>query len=86
MQGGYWISHRLPAPLPQLRNALFGHIVLFVARMSFVLATSIFWLRLHRQGSSHGFIVRRPEFQTHFPDGFEIFLAETSCTQSACIL
>jgi hypothetical protein len=53
--GGYWIRHRLRLPLPQLlRNALVGYIVLFVARMSFVLATSVF---------GFVFIVRRPEFQ-----------------------
>ena len=54
MQAAYWIRHRLRPPLPQLRNALFGYIVLFVARMSFVLATSVF---------GFVFIVRRPEFQ-----------------------
>jgi hypothetical protein len=54
MQAGYWIRHRICPPLPQLRNALVGYIVLFVARMSFVLATSIF---------GFVFIVRRPEFQ-----------------------
>jgi hypothetical protein len=54
MQAGYWIRHRLRLSLPQLlRNALVGYIVLFVARMSFVLATSIF---------GFVFIVRRPEF------------------------
>jgi hypothetical protein len=50
--GGFWIRHRLRPPFPQLRNALLGYIVLFVARMSFVLATSIF---------GFVFIVRRPE-------------------------
>jgi hypothetical protein len=54
MQAGYWIRYRIRPPLPQLRNALFGYIVLFVARMSFVLATSVFGLV---------FIVRKPEFQ-----------------------
>jgi hypothetical protein len=55
MQAGYWIRHRLRLALPQLfRNALIGYIVLFVARMSFVLATSVF---------GFVFIVRRPEFQ-----------------------
>ena len=54
MQAGYWIRHRLRPSLPQLRNALFGYIVLFVARMSFVLATSIF---------GFVFIVRRPELE-----------------------
>jgi hypothetical protein len=55
MQAGYWIRHRLHLPLPQLFcNALVGYIVLFGARMSFVLATSVF---------GFVFIVRRPEFQ-----------------------
>ena len=41
-QAGYWIRHRLRLPLPQLfRNALVGYIVLFIARMSFVLATAV---------------------------------------------
>jgi len=52
MQAGFWIRHRLRPPLPQLRNTLLGYIVLFVARMSFVLATSVF---------GFVFIVRRPE-------------------------
>ena len=57
MQAGYSIRHRLRLPLPQLfRNALVGYIVLFVARMAFVLATSVF---------GFVFIVRRPEF--HIP-------------------
>ena len=54
MQAGYWIRHRLRPLLPQFRNALIGYIVLFVARMSFVLATSIF---------GFVFIMRRPELQ-----------------------
>jgi hypothetical protein len=55
MQAGYWIRHRLHLPQPQLFcNALVGYIVLFVARMSFVLATAVF---------GFVFIVRRPEFQ-----------------------
>jgi len=52
MQAGFWIRHRLRPPSPQRRNALVGYIVLFVARMSFVLATSVF---------GFVFIVRRPE-------------------------
>ena len=52
MQAAFWIQHRLRPPLPQLRNAVVGYIVLFVARMSFVLATSVF---------GFVFIVRRPE-------------------------
>ena len=54
MQAGYWIRHRLRPPLPQLRNAFFGYIVLFIACMSFVMATSVF---------GFVFIVRRPELQ-----------------------
>jgi hypothetical protein len=54
MQAGYWIRHQLRPALPQLRNALVGYILLFVARMSFVLATSVF---------GFVFVVRRPEFQ-----------------------
>jgi hypothetical protein len=55
MQTGYWIRHRLRLPLPQLFcNALVGYVVLFVARMSFVLATSVF---------GFVFIVRKPELQ-----------------------
>ncbi len=54
MQVGYWVRYRLRPPLPQLRNALVGYIVLFIARMSFVLATAVF---------GFAFILRRPEFQ-----------------------
>jgi hypothetical protein len=54
MQAGYWISHRLRPPLPQVRNAFVGYVILFVARMSFVLATSVF---------GFVFITRKPEFQ-----------------------
>jgi hypothetical protein len=54
MQAGYWVTHRLRPPLPQVRNAFVGYIILFVARMCFVLATSIF---------GFVFITRKPEFQ-----------------------
>jgi len=54
MQAGYWISHRLRPPLPRIRSALIGYILLFLARMSFVVATSIF---------GFVFITRKPEFQ-----------------------
>jgi hypothetical protein len=66
MQAGYWIRHRLCPPLPQFRNALLGYIVLFVARMSFVLATSIFGFL---------FIVRRPELQIPMPRYFVVIIA-----------
>jgi hypothetical protein len=42
IQAGYWISYRLRPPLPQFTNALLGHVILFLARMSFVFATSVF--------------------------------------------
>jgi hypothetical protein len=42
MQLGYWISDRVRPPLPQVTNVLLGHITLFLARMSFVFATSVF--------------------------------------------
>ena len=54
MQAGYWMCHRLRLPPPQLRNALIGNIILFVARMAFVVAASIF---------GFVFIVRSPELQ-----------------------
>jgi hypothetical protein len=63
---GYWIRHRLCPALPQLRNAFFGYIVLFVARMSFVLATSVL---------GFVFIVRRPEFQISTSRYFIVIIA-----------
>jgi hypothetical protein len=67
MQAGYWIRHRLRLSLPQLlHNALIGYIVLFVARMSFVLATSVF---------GFVFIMRRPEFQIPISRYFIVIIA-----------
>ena len=66
MQAGHWIRHRLRPPVPQLRNALVGYIVLFIARMSFVLATSIF---------GFVFIVRRPELQIPMSRYFILIVA-----------
>ena len=42
VQIGYWLCYRIRPALPRLHNALLGHIVLFVSRLSFVVATSIF--------------------------------------------
>jgi hypothetical protein len=53
---GFWIRHRLQPPLPQFRNALMGYVILFLSRMSFLLATAIF---------GFVFITQRPEF--HIP-------------------
>jgi hypothetical protein len=67
MQAGYWIRHRLRLPVPQLlSNALVGYIVLFVARMSFVLATSVF---------GFVFIVRRPGFEIPMSRYFIVIIA-----------
>ena len=66
MQAGYWIRHRLRLLPRLLRNALVGYIVLFVARMSFVLATSIF---------GFVFIVRRPEFEIPMSRYFIVIIA-----------
>ena len=42
IQSGYWISRRIQPPLPRVTNALLGLCILFLARMGFVLPTSIF--------------------------------------------
>ena len=54
MQISYWVSYRLRPPLPQFKNALLGHAILFLARMVFVLPTSIF---------GFVFVAQRPEFE-----------------------
>ena len=54
IQIGYWLRYRIEPALPRFRNALLGHIVLFVSRLSFVVATSIF---------SFVFIAKRLEAQ-----------------------
>jgi len=41
MQTGYWIRYRVRPPMPQFANALLGHVVHFLGRMGFVLATSL---------------------------------------------
>jgi hypothetical protein len=42
MQISYWVSYRVRPPLPQCQNALLGHVILFLARMIYVLPTSLF--------------------------------------------
>ena len=54
MQIAYWVSYHVRPPLPQFKNALLGHVVLFLARMGFVLPTSVF---------GFVFVARRPEFE-----------------------
>ena len=53
MQTAYWVSYHLRPPLPQFTNALIGHAVLFLARIGFVLPTSVF---------GFVFVAQRPEF------------------------
>jgi hypothetical protein len=55
-QAGYWIYHRINSPPPQYPNALIGNVIRFVARMSFVFATSAFGLM---------FVTQKPGF--HIP-------------------
>jgi hypothetical protein len=56
IQIGFWINYRVRPPLPQLSIALLGHVLQFVSRMSFVLATSIF-----------GFVFLTPKPGFHMP-------------------
>ncbi len=54
MQISYWACYRLRPPLPRFKNAPLGHAILFLARMIFVLPTSIF---------GFVFVAQRPEFE-----------------------
>ena len=54
IQSGYWISRRIQPPLPRYTNAPLGLCILFLARMGFVLPTSIF---------AFVFIVQKYDFQ-----------------------
>jgi cobalamin biosynthesis protein CobD/CbiB len=42
IQLGYWTSYRLRPVLPLFTNVVLGHVLLFAARLLFVLATSVF--------------------------------------------
>jgi hypothetical protein len=53
MQISYWVTYRVRPRPPQFQNALLGHFILFLARMIYVLPTSIF---------GFVFIAQRPEF------------------------
>jgi hypothetical protein len=52
MQVGFWISNRIRPLPPQFSNALLGHLVLFVARMSFVFPASVFGFLFIAQSSA----------------------------------
>ena len=42
MQVGHWIGFRLRPPLPKFFNPVIGHIVLFLGRFAFVVASGVF--------------------------------------------
>jgi len=42
MQVPYWIAYRIRPPMPRLFNAPFGHVVIFLARLDFLLPASIY--------------------------------------------
>jgi hypothetical protein len=50
IQTGYWIRYRVRPPMPQFTNAFAGHVVRFLGRMLFVLATSLFGFVFIKQG------------------------------------
>ena len=52
MQIAYWVSYRVRPPLPQFQNALLGHVILFPARMVYVLPTAVSALCLSRRGQN----------------------------------
>ena len=54
MQICYWVSYRVRPSIPRFQNAPLGHAILFLARMVYVLPTSVF---------GFVFIARRPEFE-----------------------
>ena len=42
IQIGYWVRYRIGPTLPQVVSSALGHIVLFLSRMVFTLATAVF--------------------------------------------
>jgi hypothetical protein len=42
IQVGYWISHRVSPPPPRFVNVVLGHVVLFLARLIFLLPVALF--------------------------------------------
>jgi hypothetical protein len=42
VQAGYWVRYRMDPPTPHCTNVAIGHIVLFLSRMVFTLATAVF--------------------------------------------
>ena len=65
MQLSYWASYRLRPPPPRFKSALIGHALLFLARMVFVLPTSIF---------GFVFVAQRPEFEIPVFKGLVLLL------------
>lgn len=44
IQAGYWVRYRIDPVMPNLVSVSLGHIVLFLSRMVFTLATAVFSL------------------------------------------
>jgi hypothetical protein len=42
IQVGYWVGYRVRPALPQFINPFVGHVVMFVSRLVFTLATAVF--------------------------------------------
>lgn len=42
MQGGYWLRVWLRPPFPSFKNIVIGHVIAFIAQLSFILASSVF--------------------------------------------
>ncbi len=42
IQGGYWLRVWLNSPFPSLKNIVLGHVIAFIAQLSFILASSVF--------------------------------------------
>lgn len=42
IQGGYWLRVWLRPPFPSFRNIVLGHVISFIAQLSFILASSTF--------------------------------------------
>ena len=76
MQICYWVSYRVRPPLPQFQNALLGHAILLLARMIYVLPTSIF---------GFVFIAQRPEFEIPSTSASSFFWVSSPCSATCAI-
>jgi uncharacterized membrane protein len=53
IQSGYWIAYRVRPSQPLFTHALLGHVILFLARLGFIVIAAIF---------GFVFLLQRPEF------------------------